>query len=143
MKTRIALFTDCDDAFVFWGIGEAIPGCSGFAIEREQRMPDGTTQRITLENRTDFNKHPQPEEHRPSTSWPFQRFSWTDHSVNAGGRVRYRVTPMVHAAGTLYEDISARSDWTPWVTLSPKAADKTRLPESRRHWAESGDGQSA
>lgn len=125
MKTKVALFADCDHACVFWGIDKAIPECSGFAIEREQRMPDGTTRIITLENHTDFKKHPEPREYRPSTRWPFQRFWWADDSINTGDRVRYRVTPMVHAAGTLYQDISARSDWTPWVTLSRKAAPKT------------------
>jgi hypothetical protein len=32
---------------------------------------------------------------KPSTEWPFQRFSWTDHDAETGDTVSYRVIPIV------------------------------------------------
>lgn len=55
---------------------------------------------------------PKQGEHRPSTQWPFQRLWWTDHGVNLGDTVRYRVTPMVQGGGALEPLAAERSAWT-------------------------------
>lgn len=124
MTVKIGVIANCDDAVVFWGIDKPIADCWGFAVEREKKLADGGVQRITLHNRTGFAKdNPQSGDHRPSTEWPFQRFWWADHSVNAGDRVRYRVTPMIHDGTTLNEQVDVRSAWTPWTQLSGNAGD--------------------
>ena len=119
MAVKVNLIANCDDAVVFWRIAKRIPDCWGFAIERERKLDDGTIQRITLDNRMGFKgDQPKPGEHRPSTTWPFQRFWWADYSANLGDTVRYRVCPMARADGMLHEATSARSDWTAWTELS-------------------------
>jgi phosphatidylserine/phosphatidylglycerophosphate/cardiolipin synthase-like enzyme len=44
--------------------------------------------------------------------------------VNSGDTVRYRVTPMVFESSGLVEQVSNRSDWTPWATLSGDVGDR-------------------
>ena len=123
MATRISVVTNCDDAAIFWRTDKPVADCFGFALERERRTKDGV-ERKTLDNRTGFEKdQPKPGDHRPSTVWPFQRYSWTDHEVNSGDKVRYRATPMVRKGGELVQDVSGRSDWTPWVDLTGDAGD--------------------
>lgn len=124
MSVQIEVIANCDDAVVFWKVAKRIPDCWGFAIEREQKLDDGTVQRITLDNRKGFEDDaPRPGDHRPSTQWPFQRFWWADHLVNLGDTVRYRVCPIVYAYGALKELVSERSAWTPWTTLSAGGKD--------------------
>ena len=125
MTVSISAIANCDDAVVSWKIDKPIPDCFGFAILREKREPGGV-KRATLYNRTGFAKdQPKPNETRPSTVWPFQRFSWADHSVGTGDDVRYRVSPMVRANGQLEQRIDLRSPWTPWLVLSGDAGQKT------------------
>lgn len=122
MAVSIAAIANCDDAVLFWSIEERVPDCFGFAITREQKLVDGEVRRVTLHNRTGFAKdHPAQGETRPSTIWPFQRFSWADHSANTGDKVRYRVSPMVHVDGQLEQRVDLRSEWTPWLVLSADA----------------------
>ena len=124
MKTQVALITNCDDAVIFWLIDQPIANSFGFQVERERKFPDGTIQRAPIDNRTGFAKDDaKPGDHKPSNVWPFQRFWWADHEVNTGDTVRYRVTPMVFDGAQLVEQISARSDWTSWATLSGDTRD--------------------
>lgn len=56
---------------------------------------------------------------RPSTEWPFQRFSWTDHDSNTGDTVSYRVIPMVRTpSGSLELLKTEASPWSPKKKLS-------------------------
>lgn len=124
MSVTVTLIANCDDAVVFWRIEKRIPDCWGFAVERERKLDDGKIQRSTLENRMGFAAdHPKQGEHRPSTVWPFQRFWWADHAANLGDTVRYRVSPMVRANGTLQQLVSESSKWTDWTTLSAGKVD--------------------
>jgi phosphatidylserine/phosphatidylglycerophosphate/cardiolipin synthase-like enzyme len=119
MAVEVKLITNCDDSVVFWRIQKRIPDCWGFAIHRERKLQDGTIQRTALDNRMGFEEdHPKPGEHRPSTIWPFQRFWWTDHSVNPGDSIRYRVCPVVRVDGALHELMNECSEWTDWTGLS-------------------------
>lgn len=124
MSTEISVITNCDDAVIFWRSDKPIKDCYGFAIERERKV-NGSIERKPLDNMTGFEKDkPKQGEHRPSTVWPFQRYWWADHSAASGDKLRYRATPMVHkAGGDLVQDVSGRSDWTPWVNLSGDAGD--------------------
>jgi phosphatidylserine/phosphatidylglycerophosphate/cardiolipin synthase-like enzyme len=115
----IKVYTNCDDAFVAWAPSAFIPGCRGFRLDR-QRSTNAKPE--IVENRVGLKKdHPKPREHRPSNEWPFQRFNWTDHVVDIGNKVRYRVTSMVDdGSGRPYKEGPA-SGWTDWATLSSDA----------------------
>src|SRR5262249_12075517 len=54
---------------------------------------------------------------KPSTEWPFQRFSWTDHDVNTGDTVSYRIVPMIGKAGSLQKNVAEASAFSDPVTL--------------------------
>jgi phosphatidylserine/phosphatidylglycerophosphate/cardiolipin synthase-like enzyme len=126
MGLAVSAIANCDDAVVFWRVDHAIPNCWGFALEREQKLDGGSVTRTVLDNRTGFESdHPKSGDHRPSIEWPFQRFSWADHSVNTGDRVRYRVVPMIHDGTRLQQDVNGRSAWTKWLDLSGNAGNKT------------------
>src|SRR5437588_5683262 len=126
MPVIVSAIANCDDAVVFWKVDKALTSCWGFAVEREQKRDDGGIVRTVLENRTGFEKDdPKSGDHRPSTEWPFQRFSWADHGVDSGDRVRYRVVPMVHDEHGLHQDIAERSEWTKWLELFGDAGNKT------------------
>ena len=121
MPIKIAAYSNCDDALIYWRIEQPIKNCLGFALEREMKDANGVARNF-VENRTGFASQPgQPGERRPSNQWPFQRFSWTDHKVNTGDTVRYRVTAVVtDGDGGLELDLNQQSVWTPWLTLSGK-----------------------
>lgn len=92
-------YTNGDDCFLAW-IEAKTAGCRGFEIRRDLTHPNGTTSSIVLDNYVGFAKdHPKTHERRPSTEWPFQRYTWTDHGVDEGDTVAYTITPMMIAAG--------------------------------------------
>ncbi|PYQ27079.1 MAG: hypothetical protein DMF56_21190 [Acidobacteria bacterium] len=113
MSTTLKVYVNEDDALLFWSIPQPIPGCRGFAIERKRRVANQPEERAFLNNRTGFEnekvaaqpKKDQPAVLKPSTEWPFQRFSWTDHDANTGDSVSYRVVPVLRdSAGKLVLD---------------------------------------
>ena len=117
MVTRLQLRvrTNSDDAFVAWAPRTFISGCRGFMLERERR--GGVIEEV--ENRIGFAADkPKSGDHRPSSDWPFQRFNWTDHAVDVGNELRYRVTAMVDTgAGRPFQQGPA-SRWSAWARLS-------------------------
>ena len=117
----VSVYSNSDDAFVAWAPSDSIPGCRGFQLERGRKS--GADETIDLvENRTGFAKdNPQSGEHRSSSVWPFQRFDWTDHAVDVGATVRYRVTAMLASGDGLVA--GPASDWTPWIELTADAGD--------------------
>ena len=120
---KIAVYTNSDDAFVAWAPSEFIPRCRGFMLKRSRKA--GTKDKIeVVENRVGFAKDkPKSGDHEPSSKWPFQRFNWTDHAVDVGNQVRYRVTAMVDdGSGGPYKEGPA-SDWSPWASLTSDAGD--------------------
>ncbi len=119
MTVSVTFISNCDDAVIFWRIDKRIQDCWGFAVERELKLTNGEVRRTTLDNRMGFKKDkPKSGDRKSSTVWPFQRFWWADHSANLGDTVRYRVTPMVRAGGSLQQLVSDQSDWTGWTQLS-------------------------
>jgi PLD-like domain len=110
----LRVFQNGDDALLVWSVPQPIPGCAGFAIRRELTR-GGKTHATWLLNHTGFKGQPHAEgETRPSTVWPFQAFTWTDHDVGQGDTARYRVVPVVRGAdGTLGRRDGLRSDWAP------------------------------
>ena len=126
MSTKLRVYVNEDDALLFWSISKPIPGCRGFAIQRRiKRKGKKKTDDDFLLNRTGFENEKTPAKTngkangknpnvRPSTEWPFQRFSWTDHDAETGDSVSYRVIPMIrNADGDLEQKESEASVWSP------------------------------
>lgn len=132
MPVTIFATANCDDVVIFWRIDKPLADCWGFAIEREAKRTDGTVARTILDNRIGFKADKAKSgDRRPSTEWPFQRFSWADHSVDTGDRVRYRVVPMIHDGTHLTQELAERSDWTPWLEVSSDAGNDVAVAFNR------------
>jgi phosphatidylserine/phosphatidylglycerophosphate/cardiolipin synthase-like enzyme len=120
---KMSVYTNSDDAFVAWAPSEFIPGARGFLLERERKTDQGQKVEI-VENRVGFARdNPKSGDHRPSNEWPFQRFNWTDHAVDVGSNVRYRVTAMTDDGGGPPYKKGPASNWTPWARLTADAGD--------------------
>ena len=119
---RIAVYVNGDDAVVAWAPSAFLPGCRGFLLERARKTAAGGTVIEEVENRLGFKQdHPKSGDHRPSSEWPFQRFNWSDHAVDSGDEVRYRVTAMIDSGtGRPYQHGTV-SRWTRWARLTPTA----------------------
>lgn len=122
MPIILKVLANEDDALLFWNMKAPIPGCRGFAIERSITRA-GTTEAVKgfLPNRTGFAtektagqaKENQKAVTKPSTEWPFQRFSWTDHDANTGDTVAYRVIPIIRNEDGDLEQLEAEaSAWS-------------------------------
>jgi phosphatidylserine/phosphatidylglycerophosphate/cardiolipin synthase-like enzyme len=115
---QIAVRTNSDDAFISWAPSAPIPNCRGFLLERGRKTGAGEVTEI-VENRVGFKEDkPKDGDHRPSDFWPFQRFNWTDHAVNVGAVVRYRITALTGSVKTRPFSKGVSSACTPWATLS-------------------------
>jgi phosphatidylserine/phosphatidylglycerophosphate/cardiolipin synthase-like enzyme len=133
MTTKLKIYTNEDDALLFWSVAAPIAGCRGFAIERRKKDAKGKETQGFLPNRTGFENEKvkaKPEEGqaaitKPSTEWPFQRFSWTDHEANSGDTVSYRIIPILrNSSGKLERLDSHASEWSPPRTLGATAGGK-------------------
>src|SRR5437867_6613302 len=127
MTTKLKVFTNEDDALLFWSITKPINECRGFAIQRRIKRKGKKQTEDFLLNRTGFEnditlaagKGPTS---KPSTEWPFQRFSWTDHDAQTGDTVSYRIIPMIrNSDGDLEQKESDASDWSAKRTLGTTA----------------------
>ena len=118
MPSKLAVYVNEDDCFLAWSVSSPIPACRGFAIQREL-VRGGKTETSWLPNRVGFeNDHHADGEQRPSTEWPFRRFTWTDHGTDTGDEVRYRVVPVVRSdAGALEPRENLASPWSERRTL--------------------------
>jgi phosphatidylserine/phosphatidylglycerophosphate/cardiolipin synthase-like enzyme len=118
MSTTLKVYANDDDVLLFWSVPTTIPGCRGFAINRRTTDASGAVSDAPLPNRVGFASATTPtpgtlSQTQPSTVWPFQRFSWTDHGATAGETVSYQVVPMVRdAAGALVALDDQASDWS-------------------------------
>ena len=126
MPVKLKVYVNEDDALLHWSIPAPIPNCRGFAIER-RKTTQGKKIQDFLPNRTgvDSGKKGGAGDQplmKPSTEWPFQRFSWTDHGANTGDTVSYRVIPVVPGAGEKLDLVqSEASEWTNNQTLGATA----------------------
>jgi phosphatidylserine/phosphatidylglycerophosphate/cardiolipin synthase-like enzyme len=112
MAVELKVLQNSDDALLVWNVEAEIPNCIGFAVRRELTR-DGKTHAKWLDNFVGFEKEKhKPGERRPSTAWPFQGFSWTDHELEAGDSARYRVVPVLRGGnGELKRADGLRSEW--------------------------------
>jgi hypothetical protein len=112
MAVEIKVLQNSDDAVIVWSVSEAVPDCIGFAIRRKLTRA-GKSHESWLDNFVGFagEKH-EDGERRPSTEWPFQGFSWTDHELDAGDSAGYRVVPVMRDGnGKLKRADNLRSEW--------------------------------
>jgi len=135
MPTKLKVYANEDDTLLFWSVPQPIPGCRGFAIERKRTDTKGKKTQVFLNNRIGFENEPPPADAaegqeavlKPSTEWPFQRFSWTDHEVGTGDKVQYRVVPMVRNAANKLEPSEANaSAWSEERTLGEQGDSQFR-----------------
>ncbi|WP_433192761.1 phospholipase D-like domain-containing protein [Nocardia sp. CA-107356] len=127
MTTTLKVYANDDDALLYWRPSQPITACRGFAIERRKRTAAGTEVSF-LPNRMGFANEPvialvdtetdRRPASKPSTQWPFQRFSWTDHDADSGDAVSYRVIPVVRDPDHSLRLLDGEaSDWSPERTL--------------------------
>jgi len=130
MSIKLKVYTNEDDALLFWSIPKPISECRGFAINRRIKPKGKTQTEGFLINRTGFDnekvdakaKAGQEAVTKPSTEWPFQRFSWTDHDASTGDTVSYQVIPIIRNSDGELEQLDAQaSGWSPKKTLEPPA----------------------
>jgi len=120
VSITVSVYTNSDDAFVACAAERLYCWVLGFQLERRRKVGNATATDI-VENRLGFAKdHPESGDHRPSNVWPFQRFNWTDHAVDVGNKVQYRVTAMI-SDGPDGLKPGPSSKWTDWATLTPNA----------------------
>lgn len=118
--SKLAVYANCDMATIAWTTDSPIPGCRGFAIERDVRGKKGDAQKGFIDTWVGFKggEH-KPGESRPSTVWPIQRYLWSDYVVSFGQEVRYRVIPMVGLAANLQKAPEDQwSNWSDWVEIN-------------------------
>jgi phosphatidylserine/phosphatidylglycerophosphate/cardiolipin synthase-like enzyme len=122
MKMTLAVYANSDDALLLWSADELDEQLEGFAVQRKLKRGGASEVASWINNYAP----PGPKAYQngvlaPSDQQPFRCFSWTDHSVSEGDRVRYRVVPFL--AGTTTPTISLASVWSRSVTLAwPKSA---------------------
>jgi hypothetical protein len=114
MAINLAVHANGDDAFLAWTAPNNDEWL-GFALYREIYRTDGSLLSYGyLDNYVGFAAdNPKPGEHRPSTEWPLQRYTWTDHGVDAGTSVAYWIAPVVEDNGERVVDESEEVGYGP------------------------------
>ncbi len=124
MTIELHCYANCDDVFLAWRNTEAdgkINDCLGFAVE----IRDASGKIEVLNNLKGFQSDdPTVGQTAPTTQWPLQTYTWTDHSVLVDSSVSFRVTAMMGQPGALTRGIA--SNWSPAVELSPQTGANTR-----------------
>jgi hypothetical protein len=115
-RVQVKVYANDDDTYLVWETAP-IPKCRGFAIYRREH---GGGEEV-LHNKVGWREDKRDPKitDRPSTTWPFQTFTWADFKARAGQVLSYKVVPMV---GTdrkhLHEDAAHASAWTQETTVS-------------------------
>jgi phosphatidylserine/phosphatidylglycerophosphate/cardiolipin synthase-like enzyme len=116
MKTTLVAYVNSDDALLLWTADELDDQLEGFSIQRKLKRGNAAEKTTWIDNYAPPGPRTyQNGDHYPSDQRPFRTFTWTDHSVRRGDKVRYRVVPFL--AGTTEPSISLASAWTTRVTL--------------------------
>jgi hypothetical protein len=125
MKTTLVAYTNSDDALLLWTANELVDDLEGFSIQRKLKRGHGSVKTTWIDNYAPPGPlaH-QNGDHFPSDRRPFRTFTWTDHSIQPGDKVRYRAVPF--RAGTTEPDIGLASPWTKQATIGPPANAKHR-----------------
>lgn len=119
MTVELTVLQNSDDTLLVWNVSEPIPNCIGFAIRR-QLIHEGEEHGTWLDNFVGFEDEAHADgERRPSTEWPFQGFSWTDHELSSGDTARYRVVPVIRDANGELQHHDTTSEWATGRERSP------------------------
>jgi phosphatidylserine/phosphatidylglycerophosphate/cardiolipin synthase-like enzyme len=96
MNARLAVYTNSDDALLQWTVDSLDPNTVGFAVERRLSRDGRPRETDWLANFSPPGRGShQIARYQPSEVWPFRCFSWTDHTVDPGDTVSYRVVPVL------------------------------------------------
>jgi phosphatidylserine/phosphatidylglycerophosphate/cardiolipin synthase-like enzyme len=121
VKARLVVYSNSDDALLQWTVDSLDDHTIGFAIRRKLSRPRQGTVTDWLDNYSPPGPGDhQRGEHRSSEVWPFRSFSWTDHSVDPGDKVSYRVVPVLASSPALRDDMA--SEWSETVAVGAKSA---------------------
>lgn len=135
---KVTACSNCDDVQLTWrtldntNTDSPVADCLGFMIERQRKAKTRWGKTEILRNRVGFDSSavdPEKPESlsQPSSIWPFQRYSWTEHGANNNDSVRYRISCMGKKADTVPGktklQIIAQSSWTGKIDVSAAAGD--------------------
>jgi phosphatidylserine/phosphatidylglycerophosphate/cardiolipin synthase-like enzyme len=101
---KIRAYHNGDDVFIAWKPDGFIADCRGFALMRRRNGIEET-----VSTWVGFaGQASEPGERRASTTWPIQKYQWTD----------YRIVPMIGKdRKSLRADAETASDWTEELVL--------------------------
>jgi phosphatidylserine/phosphatidylglycerophosphate/cardiolipin synthase-like enzyme len=111
---KIRAYHNGDDVFIAWKPDGFIADCRGFALIRRRNGIEET-----VSTWVGFaGQASEPGERRASTTWPIQKYQWTDYLANPGDKVQYRIVPMIGKdRKSLRADAETASDWTEELVL--------------------------
>jgi hypothetical protein len=116
MKVTLVVYKNSDDALLLWTVDELDDNCLGFAIQRRFGTAGSERAPEWLDNwAPPGTQAHQVGKHQSSEAWPFRAFSWTDHSVDPGDVVGYRIVPVISSAPAVREDLA--SAWSPAIEI--------------------------
>jgi phosphatidylserine/phosphatidylglycerophosphate/cardiolipin synthase-like enzyme len=117
MTIEARVFANCNETTIVWRCDAPIKDCLGFALHRETKDANGKLSETAVQTLVGFanDANAKPGTMQPSTTWPIQRYIWSDYFAG-GDQVRYQVVPMLGKPGALKpsDDIS---NWTEWVSV--------------------------
>jgi phosphatidylserine/phosphatidylglycerophosphate/cardiolipin synthase-like enzyme len=127
MAITVKVHGGSDDAFIVWTT-DFIPDCRGFALKRRIKRGPNSKQSPNTTGAPDadgfveevvaswvgFADGPdvKPGTREPTTTWPIQKYLWSDFAVRAGDEVSYQVSPMVGHYTALQEQATLASPWS-------------------------------
>jgi phosphatidylserine/phosphatidylglycerophosphate/cardiolipin synthase-like enzyme len=119
MKTTLVAYANSDDVLLLWTADKLDDEVEGFSLQRKLKRGSAAVRTTWIDNYAPPGPRAfQNGDHVPSDQRPFRTFTWTDHGVQRGDRVRYRAVPFL--AGTTEPSIGLASAWTGQLTLGPK-----------------------
>jgi phosphatidylserine/phosphatidylglycerophosphate/cardiolipin synthase-like enzyme len=119
MKLDVKVYDNGDHTAIVWLPSDlsSIPGCRGFAIQRNHNgQPDYLHSFVGF---SDTDKFPAAAPWK----WPLQRYLWWDYFVQPGDTVKYRVIPVTGSAANLEQQESLASDWTEDLKVTGQCSD--------------------
>ncbi len=136
MTIAISVHAGSDDAFIAW-TSDFIPDCRGFALYRHiKRGPQSAKSPNTIGTAdakgfvkeivaswVGFADGPDTAAgtREPTTTWPIQKYLWSDFAVAPGDTVSYSVVPMTGHWNALQEKTHLASKWSEPVVIGGAA----------------------
>jgi phosphatidylserine/phosphatidylglycerophosphate/cardiolipin synthase-like enzyme len=125
MKTTVVVYANSDDALLLWSADRLDDDVEGFSVQRKLQRGSAAELTSWIDNYAPPGVRAyQNGQHVPSDQRPFRTFSWTDHDVQRGDKVRYRVAPFLTGATAPATALASR--WSSRVTVGPPASARNR-----------------